>query len=871
MQKAKRLLWNTIAILGMVCLVLLMSGNAKADSPFSIEGNGSGSKVFYVTANGSCTLTFSQDYGTFMYQTGGTTAKGWGRYHVSYQLSGSSYQYSSDWKRATGTSTFSVTLPQAGTYTVTVTPFTAAEMRQEVSSFGYWTAAPNWSLTGVSNGTASTTPGTKTASCTVYYKDFSNNVLQTRTVSCKQGSNPITAPTSLTVGGSQYTLSGNSTQTVTLYSNGTLSQTTITFYYAKTNTPTPAPVSAVCTVYYKDFSGNVLQTRYVTCTQGVNTITADSRILSNTYTLATASTQTVTLYASGLLSPGSVTFFYNKTSTPTPVPKTATCTVYYKDFSGNTLQTRTVTCSVGSNTISAPSTLTYGGSQYTLSSSSSQVVTLYTSGNLSSNTVTFYYSKASTPTPVATAKCTVYYKDYYNNVLQTRTVTCSVGSNPITAPATLTYGGSQYTLSGSATQTVTLYTNGTLSTNTVTFYYAKAATPEPVSASCTVYCYTTSGSLLDTRTVTCTVGTNTITAQSSLYYGGSKYNLISNSTQYVTMYSNGQLSTNSVSFFYAQEATPTPYVPTATCNVYYRTSDGTLLQSRTVTCSQGNNSISAPATLTSGGVQFDLITASPQTVTLYSNGTLSTNSVTFYYNRRNVTGTVTIRQVDVSTRATLSSRTETLSTGTHTVYAGSAPSGYTLVGSSSASVTVTTTGNVSPSIVTFEYKKNSAPITSPPGPSGGNRVYPTAWDTQFKEGSKNPKAINRLPNLYDESIYTSFYYTFWNSEVKDTIPEITVYFDNATVSTIGIISGCVTSESAYNGKAKPTATTVYVYCDQGMVTKEFSIRRGYTTEEQKFDLGTCTGVYKIEIFFRSINSGRTDANEVHITEIHFYD
>ena len=795
MRKTKRFLWNSLLVLGMICLVLLASGSARADSPYNIEGS-NGSKVFYVTANGSCTLTFAQDYGTFMYQTGATTAKGWGRFHISYSLGGS-YKYNLDWKRDTGTSTFMMTLPQAGQYTITVTPYTTAEMRTEVSAFGYWTSYPSWSLTGVSNGTASLTAPVSSKSVQVYYKDFSGNVLQTRTVSCKTGANSVTAPSTITYGGAQYTL-------------------------------------------------------------------------------VSAATQTVTLYSGGTLSPASLTFYYNRTSTPTPVPK-ANCTVYYKDFSGSILQTRLVSCSVGSNTISAPGSITYGGASYNLASAGSQTVTMNAAGVLSPTSVTFYYSKVATPTPKpVTANLTVYYRDFSGSILQTRIVTCTQGTNNITAPSSVTYGGAQYTLSGSSTQTVTLYSSGNMSATSVTFFYSKVATPTPMptSATCMVYYYDSTGRNLSSRSVTCTLGTNNITAPSSVTYGGAQYDLISPATQTVTMYSNGSLSANSLSFYYSKRATPTPYVPTtAECTVYYRTSSGNILQTRSVTCTMGNNNVTAPGTLTYSGVQYNLISPATQTVTMYSNGALSTNSVTFYYSQQAATGAVTIRQIDTASRATITSRTETLSTGTHTVYAGSTPSGYTPVGSTSATVTVTSTGAVSPSVVTFEYKRNGSvdPITPPP--SAGGRVYPSSWDTQFKPGtSKSERSISTLPRIEDDSLYTSFYYTMWSSEKSDDIPELTAFFNGQTVSSIGIVPGDVTSESSYYNKAKPCNATVVVTCDQGRVTKDITIRVGYTTKEQTFSLGTCTGVTRIDIFFRGVNIGQDGDTkyEVHVSELHFY-
>ena len=651
MERKHNVLWGVLALIAVFCLIFISGQTARADTYYTINGNGNSATTFYVQAWGSSTVDLTQKNGVFRYSGNTNTARAWGRFHIDIVLNGSNQRL--EWEPSTGTESLTLRLYQSGYYTVTITPWTNAEIARQISGFSTWTTAPTWSVTGSSNcrldssssPSGISTPTSKTAQLTVYYRDAYGNLLETHTVLCTQGSNTVTAPDYLRNG--TYRRISPATSSVSLSAYGTLSPSTLTFYYVAeavvtpTPTPTPAPTSATCMVYYRDAGGTLLQTQTVTCYRGANTITAPSTLMSGTYRLTSGSTQTVTLYTNGTLSPSSVTFYYSKVNTPTPAPVTASCRVYYRDANGSLIDSKTVTCRQGANTVTAPSSLQNG----------------------------------------------------------------------------------KYMLTSPATQTVTLYANGSMSPSSVTFYYNK--------------------------------------------------------------------------------------VPDATA-------------------------------------------------------------------------TITVQQVDVDTGAVLSTRYETLSVGTHTVSAGSTPSGYRAYSSTTASVTVYADGTVSRGLVAFQYRKQN-PVTptpyNPPAPTpydpptpAANQVMPTGWDTQFGPGSKNEDGINQLYKLYDQDPYTSFSYIYWQSEYSDDIPEFTAYFNAATVSYLGMING-MTDWSTNVRYGRCSNLVVKIYSDEGTIVKTIDTNAGGTPEMKQYYLGaTYHNVTKIEIFVRGIYGGQDwTKNEVRISEIAFFE
>ncbi|MBQ6173291.1 MAG: hypothetical protein IJK28_01550 [Clostridia bacterium] len=874
------LVWGLLGTLAMICAVLLSGSPAHADTYGVTGGDGSTITTFYVQSWGSATITLTQESGVFTSTTGGS-ARAWGRYHVDCSLNGASQRL--EWKDPYK-DTFVIRMNQAGLYKISLTPYTNPEMSAEVSVFGSWKVLPTWSLTNTQNCQISTAPTPEPVTgnyVTVYYRDQYGKQIGMRTVYCSVGSNTITAPQTLQNG--RFYLSSASTQVVTLTAGGVLSPATVTFYYAEaaaTPAPTQQPIStASCTVYYRDVYGSLLSTTSYTCRTGSNTITAPATLSVNgrSYSRISSASQSVTLYASGSLSATSVTFFYQITSTPTPAPATATVYIYYRDSAGNLLQSSSETMTVGTRTFTAPSTLSVNGRTYKLYTAQSQQVTLYASGSLSTSSLTFYYQVQNTPTPApVTATVYIYYRDSSGNMLQSSSETMTVGTRTFTAPATLSVGGRTYKLYTAQSQQVTLYANGTLSASSLSFYYQLQNTPTPVPATATIYIYyrDNAGNLLQTDSKTITVGTHTITAPSTLWVSSRNYQLIPPTSQQVTLYQNGAVSANSVTFYYQRESTPAPV--TASVRIYYRDSYGSILQQQSETMTVGTRTFTAPATLSAGGKTYNLTSTGSQSVTLYSDGTLSASSVDFYYQEYNpVTATITVQKIDVDTMATLDTRSETLGVGTHTIKAGNTPSGYDLYDASTASVTVYENGNVSQSVVTFRYRRKATtpPVTPVPVTPEEGQVIPTSWDTQFKDGSLSPRSINTLPRICDGNLGRSFYYTMWASEQKDDIPEITITFGpGSDIASVWIAVGELNTSTYFYNKARPSKMEFVVYSDEGVNRTTFEIPRNYDKRMVPYSFNTLYhNVTKIEVFITNIWVGTQDRYEVHIAEMSFYD
>ena len=874
------LVWGLLGTLAMICAVLLSGSPAHADTYGVTGGDGSTITTFYVQSWGSATITLTQESGVFTSTTGGS-ARAWGRYHVDCSLNGASQRL--EWKDPYK-DTFVIRMNQAGLYKISLTPYTNPEMSAEVSVFGSWKVLPTWSLTNTQNCQISTAPTPEPVTgnyLTVYYRDQYGKQIGMRTVYCSVGSNTITAPQTLQNG--RFYLSSASTQVVTLTAGGVLSPATVTFYYAEaaaTPAPTQQPIStASCTVYYRDVYGSLLSTTSYTCRTGSNTITAPATLSVNgrSYSRISSASQSVTLYASGSLSATSVTFFYQITSTPTPAPATATVYIYYRDSAGNLLQSSSETMTVGTRTFTAPSTLSVNGRTYKLYTAQSQQVTLYASGSLSTSSLTFYYQVQNTPTPApVTATVYIYYRDSSGNMLQSSSETMTVGTRTFTAPATLSVGGRTYKLYTAQSQQVTLYANGTLSASSLSFYYQLQNTPTPVPATATIYIYyrDNAGNLLQTDSKTITVGTHTFTAPSTLWVSSRNYQLIPPTSQQVTLYQNGAVSASSVTFYYQRESTPAPV--TVSVRIYYRDSYGSILQQQSETMTVGTRTFTAPATLSAGGKTYNLTSTGSQSVTLYSDGTLSASSVDFYYQEYNpVTATITVQKIDVDTMATLDTRSETLGVGTHTIKAGNTPSGYDLYDASTASVTVYENGNVSQSVVTFRYRRKATtpPVTPVPVTPEEGQVIPTSWDTQFKDGSLSPRSINTLPRICDGNLGRSFYYTMWASEQKDDIPEITITFGpGSDIASVWIAVGELNTSTYFYNKARPSKMEFVVYSDEGVNRTTFEIPRNYDKRMVPYSFNTLYhNVTKIEVFITNIWVGTQDRYEVHIAEMAFYD
>ena len=268
-------------------------------------------------------------------------------------------------------------------------------------------------------------------------------------------------------------------------------------------------------------------------------------------------------------------------------------------------------------------------------------------------------------------KVTVYCYDTTGNYLRTYTETLT--SSRTIAPQAIS--GYNAVTSGQYVNCL----NGACSPSSVTFYYQRTAT----SGSVTISCYDTAGNYL--RTYTETVNSSrTLTPQAI-----SGYTALTTG-QYI-VFSNGTCNPSSVTFYYQKKAT------SGTVTVYCYDTAGNYLRAYTET-------ITSSRTLTPQTISGYNPVTSGQYVA-YSNGTCTPASVTFYYQKKATSGTVTVYCYDTAGNY-LRAYTETITSGR--TIAPQAISGYTAT--TTGQYIDFSNGACSPSSVTFYYQKEVIPV-----------------------------------------------------------------------------------------------------------------------------------------------------------------
>lgn len=642
------------------------------------------------------------------------------------------------------------------------------------------------------------------------------------------------------------------------------------------------PQNGQVTVNCMDQSGNFIQsyTEYVNSSKTIYPRTI------NGYT-AISSTGTYVTCNNGVCTPGNIIFYYSKASSGAKV------TVYCYDTAGNYLRgyTETITASKTIYPQAITGYNTTSGGQYIA----------YSNGTCNPATVTFKYQKAQSSGTV-----TVYCYDTAGSYLRayTENITASTTIYPQPISGYSTPSGSQYIT----------YNNGVCSPATVSFRYQKI----PTSASVTVNCYDTNGAYIRSYT-------ETVSASKTIYPQGiSGYKTLSGG-EYIT-YSNGACNPNTVTFQYEK------YASSATVNIGCFDQDGnwlnsyteTLTASRTIypqaisgynvasggqyvtfangACNPSDitfryQKIQNPATLnvdcydTNGNYirsYTETITASrtvyPQAISgyniasggqqvTYSDGTCNPATISFSYAKIATPATLTIRCIDNNGSVI---RTDTQSITADRTINPPQITGYTAL--SGAQTVSYSDGTCNPSQIDFQYQ-----IGSPVDPGSNPEVaYPTSWDTQFKpgtarEGNGNENQVTMLPNIADDNAGTVFGWIWWSSESdpeKDTkYPELTAYFDSATVSSIGIRNGNQSSaEKTYKQYARPKRFFVKIYDNSGNLYEyTMNIPDQYSGDYQVFPLGqTYYDVSRIEFWLAGYYNGSGSAHVLYIADIQFY-
>lgn len=167
------------------------------------------------------------------------------------------------------------------------------------------------------------------------------------------------------------------------------------------------------------------------------------------------------------------------------------------------------------------------------------------------------------------------------------------------------------------------------------------------------------------------------------------------------------------------------------------------------------------------------------------------------------------------------------------------------------------------------------PIT--PVPSG-QMVYPYSWDTQFKSGTTtagdgmNKNQYRYLNNLSDGNSSTTFWWVIWKSERTDSIPEITAYFNNSTIKTVGIWNG---NPNNYYGCARVKCLRAEIYTSNGYAGTEYLYFSDSSSFQRTSFNRSYSNVQRIEFYLNGganegFYEGSSERYYIHIADMQFF-
>ena len=237
-------------------------------------------------------------------------------------------------------------------------------------------------------------------------------------------------------------------------------------------------------------------------------------------------------------------------------------------------------------------------------------------------------------------------------------------------------------------------------------------------------------------------------------------------------------------------------------------------------------------------------------------------------------GSVTIYCYDQD-GAYLDARSETITTSGY-INPPSIP-GYTSTSSKQYVTLDTHNGNCDPSYLDFYYKKNES-SNSQSSVSSGQTIYPYNWDTQFKpalNSGLNSDQYRNLNNLSDDNRNTTFWWVIWKNERTDSYPEITAYFNNAEISSVGIRNG---NPNNYYGYARAKRFRVEIYTNNGSYAGSTYIYLNdqNSSSYQIMSLGrTYYNVTQMDFYLdgganEGFYEGSSERYYIHIADIQFY-
>ncbi len=252
--------------------------------------------------------------------------------------------------------------------------------------------------------------------------------------------------------------------------------------------------------------------------------------------------------------------------------------------------------------------------------------------------------------------------------------------------------------------------------NLLVFTALPTPSPTPaVHALLTVYYQDIYGMLLSEKQLLLSPGNRLISPDSTAV--PANYKLVWPTSVLVSVSAGGVATPSSISFLYAASAQPTasPAPLNVQVPVRYLAVDGTRLFTTYVLCSVGTTTVNAQASVVPAG--YLPVGSQSAQVRVSADGLATPAELTFYYMKQATPSPAPRVSVPVyyrsDTGVLLYTDYKLCGPGLNTLYADDAkvPSGYTLLGNRSASLSVDTAGRASPASVTFVYRLSAPPIS----------------------------------------------------------------------------------------------------------------------------------------------------------------
>ena len=151
-------------------------------------------------------------------------------------------------------------------------------------------------------------------------------------------------------------------------------------------------------------------------------------------------------------------------------------------------------------------------------------------------------------------------------------------------------------------------------------------------------------------------------------------------------------------------------------------------------------------------------------------------------------------------------------------------------------------------------------------------VQPIGWSTQLEN--------EQVDRMLDANRYTVYEHTCWQSKTNDDIPDITLFFNRATISDIWIRNGDHSGEENYSTYARIDLVDVLITTmdgaqysfPQNRVADRYSGTQGWIGEwQQLLQLPAAyTDVVQVDLFLRGWRNGYGDDKYIaHISDISF--